>query len=153
MSKIFYLSEIVKFAVEKERQAYELYKMLHDASASEESKKLFSYLMEQELQHEKFYEAMLGGVTEEQSPNVKEDNEYTAYIDELIDASRKIAPYQDLDFNDLNSVLDYAMAREKDSILFYVGLKNLAPKATHDHIDQIITEEEKHLVILSKLKK
>lgn len=153
MSKVFYLSEIVKFAVEKERQAYELYKMLHDASQVEESKKLFSYLMEQELQHEKFYATMLNDVADEQSPKVKEDNEYTAYMDELINASRKIAPIQELDFSDINSVLDYAMAREKDSILFYVGLKNLAPKTARDHIDQIINEEGKHLVMISKMKK
>lgn len=152
MSKILYLSEIVKFAVEKEQQAEALYAELHEKAVDTKAKAVFKELMEQELKHEKLYEAMLKDIPDEQSPNIAEDSEYFGYMQELINESRKIAPTTDLDFNNLKEVFQYAIDREKDSILFYVGMKNFAPKSAHETIDHIIAEEGKHITMITGLR-
>ena len=54
MTKILYLSEIVKFAIEKEEQSYALYEKLHNKVSDAKAKDLFRTLMEQELQHKAF---------------------------------------------------------------------------------------------------
>ncbi len=152
MGKVLYLSEIVKFAIEKEKQSYALYSKLHDEVTDETTKSIFADLMEQELQHEKLYEHMLEHVKEEQTPKVEEDAEYHAYMEQLIAESRKISPIADLDFNNLTLVFDYAIGREKDAILFYIGLKNYVAPHAHKKIDDSISEEGRHIVVSSRLK-
>ena len=44
------------------------------------------------------------------------------------------------------------MSFEKDSILFYVGLKNYTAVDVHEQIDAIIKEEARHIVMLTNLK-
>lgn len=55
----------------------------------------------------------------------------------------------------LAQVLNMAIGIEKESIVFYVGLKEMTPKnAGRDKIDHILQEELKHVAILSnELKK
>jgi len=49
-------------------------------------------------------------------------------------------------------VLNYAIAREKDSILFYSGLLNYVPRADREGIYAIIREEVKHAAQLTRIK-
>lgn len=174
MAKIFYLSEIVKFAIEREKASFALYKELSDKANTEDLKKFFSLLMEEEEKHEIFYTKLLDTVPKEGSPGVKEDTEYSAYIQELIQASRSTPPLDLEKITDIKEAIDYAIAREKDAILFYVGLKNFLPASnnattdavtTHseskdflysydnEEIDIIIKEEAKHVAKLLLLKK
>jgi len=152
MAKILYLSEIVKFAIEKEEQSYALYEKLHNKVSDAKAKDLFRTLMEQELQHKAFYSEMLGSIPEQQTPKVSEDDEYYAYMQELIAESRKVAPFTELDFNNLAQVFDYAIGREEDSILFYTGLKNYVSEDVQNKIDIIIKQEARHLAMLVELK-
>jgi rubrerythrin len=155
MGKLFYFSEIVKFAIEKEKESYALYEKLANKVSDVKLKDFFRVLMQQEKHHQEFYAEMLKHVAEQQSPNVKEDEEYNAYMQELIAESRKVFAL-DVDkllASDLVSILDYAAAREKDSILFYVGLKNYLPAKECGKIDDIISEEGRHLTLLMRIKK
>ena len=42
---------------------------------------------------------------------------------------------------------------EKDSIVFYEGMKKVVPAYDHNAIEQLIQQEQSHLVQLSDLKK
>lgn len=153
MTKIFYLSEIVKFAIEKEKESVALYKELGDKAGTKDIKDLFHRLMLEEEKHEAFYTKLLGATHKEQSPGVTEDAEYEAYMQELIRTSRSTSSLDPHKFTDMKIVLDYAIAREKDSILFYVGLKNYLPTHDKEKIDFIIKEEAQHVAKLLLLKK
>ena len=49
------------------------------------------------------------------------------------------------------SIIKTAMSLEKDSIIFYLGIRQLVPEAMGlDKIDDIIREEMSHVAILSK---
>jgi len=153
MTKLFYLSEIVKFAIEKEKESIALYKGLGDKASTKDMKDLFHQLMLEEEKHEDFYTRLLGATPKEQSPGVTEDAEYEAYMQELIRASRSVASLDTRKVTDMKIALDYAIAREKDSILFYVGLKNYLPAHDNKKIDTIIKEESQHMAKLLLLKK
>ncbi|CAL7962950.1 Rubrerythrin [Gammaproteobacteria bacterium] len=152
MTKLFYISEVVKFAIEKEKESTALYKGLGEGASTKNIKDLFHQLMLEEEKHEDFYTKLLETTPKEQSPGVAEDTEYEAYMQELIRASRSIPSLDTHKLTDMKIALDYAIAREKDSILFYVGLKNYLPAHDKTKVDAIIKEESQHMakLLLSK---
>jgi rubrerythrin len=82
---------------------------------------------------------------------VPEDDEYAAYMRTLID-SRRTVKEPTIDLNNLTEVLDFAIAREKDAVLFYVGLENFVPGEDKPTVKTIIKEEGNHIVKLTNLK-
>ena len=152
MGTLFYISEIVTFAVEREQESYEMYKGLAEKVEDQEAKKVFTTLMEEEQKHKIYYSELLSGVEERRTPGVHADDEYDDYMRTLIDSQRTIkAPPTTLD--KLQEILDFAIAREKDAVLFYTGLENYVPEENRATVRDIIKEEAQHIVKLSKLKK
>ena len=49
--------------------------------------------------------------------------------------------------------LDFSMERERHSVDYYNGLKDMVPEADRNQIDAIIEEEERHYRQLEELKK
>lgn len=153
MSKVFYLSEILKFAVEKEQQSADLYQKLADQASDAKNKDIFEGLVRDELGHKTFYADILSSVPEKSSPGVQEGKEYTAYMRQLIKSSRTTQPLpDDISSMLLNDILDYAIEREKDSVMFYLGLKQYVPENAKSKVDEIIEEESKHAAIIASLK-
>lgn len=150
MAKVFYLSEIVKFAVEKEIESEELYQKLHDKASKVEAKELFAFLVGEEKKHEALYRKMLESVASEQTPGVSENSEYFDYMQEMINAGRAAGTLAQYD--DLKKACEFAIAREKDSVLFYLGLKNFVQAQDKAKVDVIIAEEGHHIAMLLKLK-
>ena len=60
--------------------------------------------------------------------------------------------YDTLDFDDLATIFDYAIEREKDSILFYMALKDFVSPEIKDHINKIIIQEGKHIAMILTIK-
>jgi len=152
MAKLFYLSEIVKFAIEKEQESYDLYQKLAAQVTDNNLKAIFQKLAQEEVKHKAYYSDILTSTKQEQSPGVKEDDEYQAYMEALIASSRNATELKIVDIKNISNVLDYAIAREKDSVLFYSGLKNFVSPTIHNKIDEIIHEEERHAAILMQVK-
>ena len=51
-------------------------------------------------------------------------------------------------------IIDIAIGLEKESILFYLGLKDMVPpKYGQEKLDQIIREEQRHVVQLNAFRK
>jgi rubrerythrin len=153
MSKVFYLNEIIKFAVEKEIESYNLYHALAKHYSNDvRLKTLFETLRDEEVKHKDFYQNMLKTVEAEQKSNLKEDEEYFAYLEEFIAQARKVAPFPQEKMDSLAEAFHYAILREKDSILFYSMLRNYVSASVRDQITMIISEEVKHLAKLNQAK-
>jgi len=154
MPKIFYLSEILDFALEKEQQSADLYQKLADLADNADDKALFEKLVRDELNHKAYYAEILASVKDESSPKVQPEEEYAAYMRQLIEDSRTIkALPEDVSSMPFNEILDYAIARERDSMAFYLGLKQFVPESAKAHIDVIIAEESRHAAVIANLKK
>ncbi len=151
MATLFYINEVVNFAIERETESYALYKELSEKVMQDEAKKLFRVLMQEELAHKKYYGTLLSAIEAKQSPGVSEDDEYAAYMRTLIDSRRTVREPK-IDLNNLTEVLDFAIAREKDAVLFYVGLENFVPDKDKSTVKTIIKEEGNHIVKLTSLK-
>jgi len=55
--------------------------------------------------------------------------------------------------NSDSEALELAISAEKDSILFYYGIKEIMPQRVQPTVNKIISEERSHLRQLSELKK
>jgi len=153
MSKLFYLSEIIQFAIEKEKESFALYEGLASKATAPESKKLFHMLMQEEQKHEDFYTKMLSHVSEERSPGAPHDAEYQSYLQELIASSRKaVKPLEDVLTNTKDAIV-YAIDRERDSIVFYIGLEHFVSSEEQAKVHAIAREEAKHMAMLINLKR
>ena len=121
MGTLFYINEVVTFAIEREQESYDLYKELAEKVDKQELKTIFQTLMEEEKKHKVFYSELLSTVNAKHTPGALESEEYDTYMRALIE-SRRTVKQPKADLSQLGEVLDFAIAREKDAVLFYVGL-------------------------------
>jgi rubrerythrin len=154
MGTVFYINEIATFAIEREQESYDLYKELAEKVEKQELKEVFQTLMEEEQKHKVFYSELLSAVEDKRIPGVgaPEGEEYDAYMRALID-DRRTVKTPPVDMGNIQEVLDFAIAREKDAVLFYVGLENYVPEKDRPTVKTIIKEEGTHIVKLTELKK
>jgi rubrerythrin len=110
-----------------------------------------------EDQHEKTFANMraeLSG-TELEEPVFDPDGQAQMYLRVMADGhvfDIKADPVEQLAYkNTPEDVLKMAMGIERDSIAFYVGLKEAVPRrAGKDKVDDIIKEEMSHIVTLNE---
>jgi rubrerythrin len=77
------------------------------------------------------------------------ENETADYLRLLADT--RIFYEKEVDVTSLNEVFKTAITAEKDSIVFYLGMKNVVPSHQgKDWLDRIIKEEMDHIRLLSK---
>ncbi len=152
MGTFFYINEILDFAVEREQESYDLYQELAGKVGQQALKDIFHTLAGEEQQHKKTYSALLSTLEQKHTPSAQGYDEYDEYMRTLIDARRTIKQ-PPVDLSNIQEVLDFAIEREKDAVLFYVGLENYVPQKDQSTVRSIIKEEGSHIVKLSKMKK
>lgn len=152
MPALLYVNEIVEFAVEREQESVALYQELAERVDDREIKGFFESLMAEERAHQEYYTGLLSKTATQRRYGMTENDEDDAYMRVLIDSRRTVAA-PPLDINHLDEILDFAIAREKDAVLFYVGLENYVPEQDREMITTIIKEEGRHIVKLTDLKK
>ncbi|MBD3308504.1 hypothetical protein GF339_18910 [candidate division KSB3 bacterium] len=151
MANIFYINEIVNFAIEREQESYALYKDLADKVQDPEPKQVFQTLMAEEQKHKELYTELLSKVEHKRTPSAQGYDEYDDYMRTLID-SRRTVKQPNVGLENIPEVLDFAIEREKDAVLFYTGLENYVSANDQPTIKDIIREEGSHIVKLTRLK-
>lgn len=151
MATLLYINEVINFAIERETESAALYQELANKVEQPDAKNLFTVLVGEEQAHKRFYSTFLSTIEAQQSPGVTEDEEYAAYMKTLIDSQRTVKQ-PEIDMENLLEILDFAIAREKDAVLFYVGLENFVPDEDVSTVKTIIKEEGNHIVKLANLK-
>ena len=152
MSTIFYINEIVNFAIEREQESYDLYHTLAEKVEQQQAKQVFQTLMNEEKKHKALYTELLATVEQKRTPSADGYDEYDEYMKTLIDSQRTVKQ-PPIDLGKILEVLNFAIEREKDAVLFYVGLENYVSEEDRPTIKNIIQEEGSHIVKLSALKK
>ena len=152
MGTLFDINEIVNFAIEREQESYNLYKNLAEKVERQELKEIFQALMEEEKKHKVYYSELLSTTEQKRTPSAQGYDEYNEYMRTLIDA-RKTVKEPQIDSGDIQEVLDFAIEREKDAVLFYIGLENYVPEKDQPTVKTIIREEGTHIVKLTAIKK
>ncbi len=147
----FTADDVFEMAEELERNGAKFYGDAAQNADNPEYKKLLVGLAEMEVEHEKTFvnlRSQLSG-NEKALTAFDPQNESALYLKVLADT--KVFFEKKIDFSSMKSVLKAAILAEKDSIVFYLGMKEMVPEQYgKDKLDKIIEEEMGHIKILSK---
>ncbi len=151
MSYNFNADEIFEIAEQIERNGANFYRTAAENITDEDKKKLLIHLAEMEDDHEKTFKTLRDELSENEKTMTTFDPE-----DETADYLRLLADTRvfyekEVDVTSLNEVFKTAITAEKDSIVFYLGMKNVVPSHQGKNwLDRIIKEEMDHIRLLSK---
>ncbi len=155
MGNIFAGSEIVDLAVQVEKNGRDFYNAVAANSSQEKPKKLFLFLGQEEEKHILAFRQLAEKVGKYDPPEVYADD-YIAYMKALAsehvftrkDQGREEAKKASSDLDAVNMGIKF----EEDSIVFYQGIKQMVPVRDQKIVDEIIAQEQMHLVKLSETK-
>ena len=151
MSFEFSADEIFNMAEQMERNGQKFYSAAAEAVQGADHKKLLLELAEMEVDHEKTFKAMRSELTrKEKETNVFDpDGEAALYLKALVDT--RVFFQKEMDVSSMEKILKAAIEAEKDSIVFYLGMKNAVPEELgRGRLDAIIKEEMSHVRLLSR---
>lgn len=155
MGNIFAGSEIVEIGIQIEKNGRDFYNIMANQSKNSKAKELYKYLEGEEEKHIVAFQKVLDSV-QRYEPQEAYPGEYFAYMNALAsnyvftqkDKGKEIAKKM----SSGKAAIDYGIGAEKDSIIFYEGMKKVVPEYEHKVIDEIIGQEQEHLRKLSELK-
>ena len=147
----FNADEIFEMAEQMERNGEKFYESAAATIDDEAHKKLLLELAAMEVDHEKTFKAMRSDLkAAEKSATVFDpEGEAALYLRALVDT--RVFFEKEVDVSSMENILKAAIEAEKDSIVFYLGMKNAVPeKLGQDRIEGIIKEEMGHIRLLSR---
>ena len=148
----FTADNIFEMAEQIEKNGAAFYSEAAKNVKDESLKKLLQSLQGMELDHEKVFSQMRSSLTQKEKEALIFDpgDEEPAYLRALADT--RVFFQKKIDYSSLNDIFIFAISAEKESILFYLGMKDFVPeKMGKNWLDSIIEEEKKHIALLSKL--
>ena len=147
----FNANEILQMAEQLERNGADFYRKSIEKIQDPAGKELLLSLAEMEDQHEKTFADLRSKLTASEKAQTVFDpeGETVRYLKALADS--KVFFEKTIDTNSMEGILKEAITAEKDSILFYLGLKDAVPEALgKDRIDAVIKEEMSHINLLTR---
>lgn len=155
MTNIFAGSDIVELGIEIEKNGRDFYYTLANQLKNQKAKDIFDYLAGEEEKHITAFQNILESVHKYEPPESYPE-EYLAYMNAL--ASDHVFTKKDIGSQIAKNIIsdkdavDLSIGFEKDSIIFFEGMKKMVPEYDHKVIDELITQEQRHLRQLSDLK-
>lgn len=151
MSYDFTARDIFEIAKQIERNGAKFYKTAAQSVSDASEKELLLNLSIMEEEHEKTFADLELELSDTESAGTTFDpeDENALYLKALADT--RVFFENEIDTSSMKEILKAAITAEKDSIVFYLGMKNLVPEKMGTlRIDQIIKEEMGHIRLLSK---
>jgi rubrerythrin len=157
MSTDFNADEVFEMAEEIERNGARFYREAAAKAANREIKEMFLSMASMEDGHLRTFHEMRKSLTEQEKGETAYDpyDEASLYLQALADSKGfegMKSPTQKLTGKEsVPELLEIAIGAEKNSVLYYVGLKDLVPaEAGRDKIEAIIREEVRHIADLRR---
>ncbi len=156
MGLFFTGSELANIAVGIEQSGAAYYDSLAQSAKDDKSRSMWEYLALEEKKHIEIFQRMLGSLSDYAPPETYTE-EYDLYLRALIysavfrndEVARAMAQKAD----NASEAIMIALSAEKDSILFYLNLRELVLRPQREAVDQVIEEEKAHVRQLSALLK
>jgi rubrerythrin len=160
MGITFTADEIFEMAEQIERNGAEYYREAAQNASDKDIKQMLLSMAAMEDGHLETFQQMRKELSgREKEPIVFDpDNQGAMYLQAMADArgmEGRMSPTKKLTGNEsTKEVLDIAVNSEKDSVVFYLNLKDLVPvRAGREKVEQVIMEELSHITsLLKKLK-
>lgn len=154
MSKKFSADEIFEMAEEIERNGAAFYRKAADNFSKAEQKEMLEELSVWEKNHERDFHSMRQEILGDKAKTYDPDEFAAAYLHSIADGyvfDLKQDPKEIITKDSrLDDILSKAIELEKNSIIFYLGMKDMMTgRGDRQKIQSIIHEEMKHITILS----
>jgi len=150
MSYDFNADEVFEIAEQIERNGAKFYRTAAENIDEPENKKFLLDLAIMEDEHEQTFKQMRNELTRDEKvmTTFDPDGESESYLKSLADT--RVFYEKDIDTTSLKEIFKTAITAEKDSIVFYLGMKEVVPSHFgKDKLDGIIKEEMGHIKLLS----
>jgi rubrerythrin len=150
MAYDFNVDEIFIMAEQLERNGAKFYRESAKAVEDSASQKFLNDLAQMEDEHEKTFKSLRAEITEKEKEATVFDpaGEAALYLKSLADS--RVFFEKEMDVTSLRGILKAAITAEKDSIVFYLGMKEaVAESLGKGRIEKIIKEEMGHIKFLS----
>lgn len=151
MSYDFNADDIFEMAEQIERNGAIFYRGAADGIEDPDAKGFLMDLAVMEDAHEKTFAALRKSLTETEKTSTVFDpeGEAASYLKALADT--RIFFEKEIDTSSMKEILKAAILAEKDSIVFYLGMKDLVSENLgQSRLDDIIKEEMSHINLLSR---
>ena len=151
MSYDFNADEVFEMAEQMERNGAKFYRDAAESAADASNKEMLVGLSKMEAAHEKMFESMRAELTASDKASTVFDpsGEAAVYLRALVDS--RVFFEKEIDVTSMEEILKSAIEAEKDSIVFYLGMKEAVPENLgRDRIEAIIKEEMGHIRVLSR---
>jgi len=150
MAYDFSADEIFEMAKQIEVNGAAFYRKAAANVSGEKEQKFLKALAEMEDQHEKTFAAMQADLKKEEKENQMFDPQGEAVLYLKAMADTKIFFKKEEPGKDMKDILSAAIKAEQDSIVFYLGMKEVVTGATgKQRVDDIIKEEMAHIRLLA----
>jgi len=153
----FNADEIFEMAEQIERNGIKFYRKAAESFSDQAVRKTLLDLADMEAEHEKVFAGMRKEFASgnQQLMTFDPDNQAALYLQAMADGHvfdlKKDVTGQLTGQEPPEDILKTAIQAEKDSIAFYLGLKDyVPPRAGRDKVEAIIDEEKGHIVVLSQ---
>ncbi|MBW2438907.1 MAG: ferritin family protein [Deltaproteobacteria bacterium] len=150
MSYDFNADDVLEIAEQLERNGGKFYRTAAESTTDPANKKFLLELAAMEDQHEETFKAIRAELSaREKASTVFDPNgEAALYLRALADT--RVFYEKEIDVSSMKAILKSAITAEKDSIVFYLGMKEaVAESLGKGRLDHIIKEEMGHIKLLS----
>jgi rubrerythrin len=147
----FNADDIFEMAQQMERNGATFYETAAAAVDDESSKQFLLELAKMEVGHEKTFAEMRSMLADSEKASTVFDpeGESVLYLRALADT--RVFFQKEIDTSSIEAILKDAITAEKDSIVFYLGMREAVPENLgRNRLDDIIKEEMGHIRMLSK---
>ena len=148
----FNADEIFEIAEQIERNGANFYRKAAETITNEDKKKFLIHLAEMEDEHEQTFKTIRSQLTQDEKimttfdPEGESEKYLRALADTRVFYEKKIDTTSPLE-----EIFKTAITAEKDSIVFYLGMKDVVPEHLgKQKLDVIIKEEMGHIRLISK---
>lgn len=145
-------NEILEMAIQIEKNGAAFYRDAAESISDTAHKQLLLDLADMEDQHEKTFADMQSALSDEEKKSATFDpnEEARLYLKALADMRVFFEKEMPGGSSSMKDILKEAITAEKDSIVFYLGMKEFVPeKLGKNRIEHIIKEEMGHIKLLS----
>jgi rubrerythrin len=149
------IKDVLTKAIEMEESGKIFYEYAASIVDDKEIRKVLNVLAQEEVGHRHIFENMKNDVAEIKVSG--DSNEYLNYLNSFLSTKsvfdrKKFEENKD-SFKKITDIIDFAIDRETDSILYYMTLMTVVKEEQNFLVQKIIEEERKHFIKLNAAKK
>jgi rubrerythrin len=146
---VFRATELMDMAISIEEEGQAFYRVCLSTTDDARMKGVFQYLLDQEIEHARTFSRMKGNLNPDESLPESYPGELRNYLNAFVKGEVFDDPKTAQDnvqrLKDENEIIAVALELEKQSILFYSGMKLLVRHSDAEEVDRIITQEHRHV--------